>query len=168
VQINRLVKAFAALLVGGVTIASSMVTYYLTQLDRGLVRNVQAAGALVETQRAIMDGNAGLADMVATTNRIGDGMASLITHSEKIHGHVQVMATDNGATLELNQALEGSNAVTPIELQKMLVSLRTMNASASSIRDYLSDLRDTAALDVDRLEAISAITARMNTRTPGW
>jgi hypothetical protein len=167
-QINGLLKIIAALLVGGVTMGSTLITLTMAQLDRGLARNVQAAEALVDAQRAIKEGNQGLAHMVVTTNRIGDGMERLLSHSEQVHRHVQVMAQASRSTLEVNRALEQSNAATPVELRRMLASLRSMNGSASAIRDYLRDLRDTASLDVDRLEAISAITARMNTRTPGW
>jgi len=165
---RSLLRSIAALLFGGVTAASCLISYYLTQLDRGVARNVQAAEALVEAQRAIQDRNVVLTEMVAATDRIGQGMERLTNHSQQIHQQIEAMAAANRVTLELNQALEESNAVTPAELRRVLASVRSMNASAASIRDYMSDLRNTAAQDVDRLKAISAITARMNTRTPGW
>jgi len=167
-QLSSLLKPFAAVLVAGVTAGSCLITYYMNQLDRGVAQNIRAAQALVEAQLAIKDRNGALSDLVETTDRIGLGMERLIGHSQQIQRQVQGMSAANRATLELNLALEGSNAVTPIQLRRVLTSLRNMNTSAGSIRDYMSDLRDTASLGVDRLEAISTITARMNTRTPGW
>lgn len=167
-NLAQVCRLAAAGVLAAATVGSLSITRYLSRLEAGVLHNVRAAQALVDTQTAIRDRNAVLSDMVVVTDRIGAGLDGLISRSEQIGTGVRAVSRANSETLQLNRAVEANNDDAARELARVVEALIAMNQSASAIAQYMSDVADTAARDMEALRAIGSNTARMNARTPGW
>lgn len=165
---GSIARAALALLLGGVAAGSFVITGYLARLEVGIDQNAAALGQTVEAQRAILRHNELLDEILLVTGRLSHGLEQVLAISEAIDVQVLVLNEANAATLELNRAVEGHNATAAQDLERVAVALAGMNQSASTIDQYLTALSQTAAADVDYLNAIAINTARMNARTPGW
>lgn len=148
-------------------VGSLSVTGYLSRLEAGVLHNLRAAQALVEVQKAIRDRNAVLADMVTATERIGDGLNGVLARSEQIGGALGAVAQTNREILAVNGAVEANNAEAARQTARVVGALRAMNQSAAAISQYMADVADIAARDMEALRAIGSNTARMNARIPG-
>jgi hypothetical protein len=157
-----------ALLLGGVTAGSFVITGYLARLEVGIDQNAAALGQTVQAQRAILRQNELLDEMLLVTGRLSHGLNQVLAVTEAIDAQVLVVRDANAATLQLNRAVEGHNAAAAQDLARVAAALAGMNQSASAIDQYLTSLSQTATADVDYLNAIAINTARMNARTPGW
>lgn len=167
-MIGQIARIIAAVALAGLAGGSFLVTGHLVSLEKGIEQDVATVRQMVAVQQTIRHQNEILTDMVAVTERIGTGLDSLITATEAIRAQAAAVSDANRATLALNAALEGNNAATAAELQKVVASLQQMNQSAAVIDQSLAGLRGVVAGDAQALRAVADNTARMNLKTPGW
>lgn len=169
-MLGSVVRVAVAALLGVAVAGSFTITRYLSLLEGGIQRDLTAIDKIVAVEKAIGQQNAVLTDMVGVTRRIGGGMDGLLALSDRIDDHVKAVVEANRAALEYNGAVEANNEAAARELERVVAALQRMNASAADIEEYLGALGQTAAGDVEALEAVAANTARMNLKTPevGW
>jgi hypothetical protein len=163
---GQIAKVVGAVLLGAVVAGSALITRYLTLLENGIRRDIEAVDKIVAVEKEIQKQNDVLTDMVATAQRIGTGLDGVLATTERIHGSVVAAGASNRSTLALNLQLESDNAAAARELSRVVASLQAMNQSTNAINQYLSDLAAVVDVELDALTAIAANTARMNLKTP--
>lgn len=163
---GQILKIVGAVLLGAVVAGSALITRYLTLLENGIRRDIEAVDKIVAVEWEIQQQNDVLTDMVATAERIGAGLDGVLATTERIHGSVVAVGASNRATLALNMKLESDNAAAARELSRVVASLQAMNQSTNAINQYLSQLAGVVDDELDALSAIAANTARMNLKTP--
>jgi uncharacterized protein YoxC len=162
------IRVLIAVLVGVAAVGSYSITTYLSLLESGINQNVVGVERVVAVEQAIKEHNGALVGMVKTTQDISQRMDSLVNYTTTILQQIHTVGEANRATERLNGTLVENNQASAKELGRVVASLSAMNQSAVAIHQYMQELSATASHDVDALESISANTARMNTRTPGW
>jgi hypothetical protein len=165
-MIPHIAKVVGAVLLGAVVAGSALITRYLTLLENGIYRDIEAVEKIVAVEREIQKQNDVLTEMVATTERIGVGLDGVLATTERIRGSVVAAGAANRTTLALNWELESDNAAAARELSRVVASLQAMNQSTNAINQYLSELAGVVDVELDALTAIAANTARMNLKTP--
>jgi hypothetical protein len=163
---GQIAKVVGAVLLGAVVAGSALITRYLTLLENGIYRDIEAVEKIVAVEREIQQQNDVLTEMVATTERIGAGLDGVLAGAERIRGSVVAVGAANRTTLTLNRELESDNAAAARELNRVVASLQAMNQSTNAINQYLSELAGVVDVELDALTAIAANTARMNLKTP--
>lgn len=159
-------RVVGAILLGAAVAGSFVITRYLSLLEGGIRRDIDAVDRIVAVEKEIQKQNDVLTDMVATTKRIGTGLDGVLATSDRIRGSVASVGASNRSTLQLNGKLESDNAAAAAELARVVAALRSMNQSSSAIDQYLVGLQEIVDGELDALRAISANTARMNLKTP--
>lgn len=165
-MIGNIARIVGAVLLGAVVASSMGITRYLSLLEGGIRRDIDAVERIVAVEKEIQKQNDVLTDMVATTKRIGSGLDGVLTTSERIRGSVVAVGASNRSTLQLNGRLESDNAAAAAELARVVAALKGMNQSSAAIDQYLVGLKGIVSGELDALRAISANTARMNLKTP--
>lgn len=164
----KILRIVAAVGLGGAVAGSFAITGYLSRLEGGLTQDIQAVDRIVVAERAVQAQNQLLDDMVTVTGSVGSGLDGILATTEALHGSVVAVGQANRGTLALNEPLIANNAEAAQQLQQVVESLKAMNQSSAEIRDYMSQLRDTAAADVKALKTVAYYSGRMNAKTPGW
>lgn len=163
---GQIAKIVGAVLLGVVVAGSALITRYLTLLEDGIRRDIEAVDKIVAVEREIQKQNDVLTDMVATAERIGTGLDGVLATTERIHSSVVAVGASNRSTLALNLNLESDNSAAARELSRVVASLQAMNQSTAAINQYLNELASVVDVELDALTAIAANTARMNLKTP--
>ncbi|HWI65348.1 MAG TPA: hypothetical protein VNT75_26245 [Symbiobacteriaceae bacterium] len=163
---GQIARILGAVLLGAVVASSLGISRYLSLLEGGIRRDIDAIDRIVAVEKEIQRQNDVLTDMVTTTKRIGTGLDGVLATSERIHGSVVSVGASNRSTLQLNGKLEADNAAAARELSRVVAALKGMNQSSAAIDQYLSSLSEVVDGELDALRAIAANTARMNLKTP--
>ncbi|MDF2630902.1 MAG: hypothetical protein K0R39_4733 [Symbiobacteriaceae bacterium] len=165
-MLGQVAKVVCAVVLGAAVASSALITRYLTLLENGIRRDIEAVDKIVAVEREIQRQNDVLTDMVATTQRIGTGLDGVLATTERIHSSVAAVGVANRSTLELNTRLESDNGAAARELSRVVASLQAMNQSTTAINQYLKELAAVVDDELDALSAVASNTARMNLKTP--
>lgn len=163
---GQIARMLGAVLLGAVVASSMGISRYLSLLEGGIRRDIDAVERIVAVEKEIQKQNDVLTDMVATTKRIGTGLDGVLASSDRIGASVVAVGASNRATLALNGQLEADNAAAARELARVVAALKGMNQSATAIDQYMRNLSTVVEGELDALQAIAANTARMNLKTP--
>jgi hypothetical protein len=158
------------LLVGGLgalTIMMTVVTGHLENLKTGIDQNLVVARSLPRVQKAVMERNQRLGEMVARSESISRSLAGVADSSKAIQRSVVELGAANLSILQVNQQAEAQNRTVVAQLMAVRDSLRGMKGSVLAVQGELQGLAATVSADKAVLQSVQINTGRMEVRTPG-
>lgn len=152
---------------GGLSIMMTVVTSHLSTLKGGIDQNLLVAHSLPRVQKAVMERNQRLGEMVTRSEAIGRSLGGVVTASQAIQQSVAELGTANRSILEVNQQADAQNRAVVAQLKAVRDSLRGMRSSVQSVQGELEGLAATVRADKAVLQSVQINTGRMEARTPG-
>jgi methyl-accepting chemotaxis protein len=149
-------------------LAQTMVTtYYLGKIDKGLTVSLDSTTQLISIQKAIVEKNESLKDVVSTTQAMDQQLQLTLKATQGIRANILRINELNGATLQLNQHMMTSGTASNQSLDSIYTGMTQLKQSTEELYASLDRLNGITQQDRSNLQQMKAYTEQMNRKIPG-
>lgn len=158
-----------AILIGlvGALCVTGLTTISLYNIDRSLTSSLSSTRQLVAVQRAIIEKNSALGDVVSTTESMGTTLSNTLHSTQSIRNQIHLIDRLNEETLFVNQTMSRHGVKSSQQLSLIHSNLATLTSSMSSVYDTLNRLNQIISNDKSNLDRIHGDADEMNQKLPG-
>lgn len=151
----------------GLLVQTMVTTYYLGKIDKGLNTSLDSTTQLISIQKAVVEKNASLTDVINTTRAMDQQLQLTLKATQGIRANILRINELNGATLQLNQNMLASGTESNQSLASISSGMNQLKQSTEDLYTALARLKQITQQDRSNLQQMKTYTQQMNQKIPG-
>ncbi|MFC4766563.1 hypothetical protein [Effusibacillus consociatus] len=165
-ELKSVLSTIGTVVVAGLMIQSIVMTSTMKKLDTGMNENLKSTKQLLSVQQEIQEKNNVLNQSLQTTKALNDKFGESVAKAQQIDSLVAQVVAANSQIMQLNQQNVGLTGASGQQLTKIKQTLTQLLESNNTLKNYLSQLKQTTDSDVYWLGEIKKSSDNLNRKMP--
>lgn len=151
----------------GLLTQTMVTTFYLGKIDQGLYTSLDSTSQLISIQKAVVEKNESLKDVVNTTRDMDQQLQFTLKATQGIRANILKINELNGSTLQFNQNMLASGTESNQSLGSISTGMTQLRQSTEDLNNALARLNQITQQDRSNLQQMKLYTQQMNQKIPG-